>query len=932
MRIVKLSDEFVKNLAEIAAGKVSPALFEEFMDLVEGEISKHFFTRNSEINLLRIINAMYDKIFFLNECVKYPHYIELIVTISANSNYLSEILIINPEYFYWVVNPSTLAVKSSYKKLEKEIAGKIKNYSLLESKVKLLKAEKRKEMLRIGLRDIYMKTDLKIITAELSIIAKIITAELFKACYNEVLSRYKIDSAKRKYTIVALGKLGGNELNYSSDIDLIIFYDKNSKLRINKYYSEILTETIQLFLQKTSAGEAGFLYRVDLRLRPEGKNSPLCKSVSEYLSYYESRGDDWERQMLIKADYLCGSKTLFNNFISYLSPYIYPSTLSTSPVKQIRRLKHQIESLLNEEENIKLLPGGIRDIEFSVQALQLINGGKIKDLRTGNTLNAINKLKEHHLLTADEAETFTSAYYFYRNIEHYLQLMNNKQTHSIPSEGELLEKLTFYLGSKSSAEFKNEVEITSIKVRGIFNSIINPGKEDTPARISDAGKIYFTDRKKAENNLNYLKEGRGLLSDKQFDKKSIELFKQVEQHLINYLINSVDPDKVLSNFVRIIRFAEFPSIWYREFKDEKFFDYFLTLCQYSQRSIDFFAEDKYLRELMLSRDIFDRKIEPAEKIKTVLFKLSVLVTLKIISVAKASLLLSEFIKSKIKKISSDFCKGKKWEKDFFIAVMGSTGTGEMSFASDVDLIFTVNNVTAFRNVENEFQTLLKLFKDELHPVAVDCRLRPEGKSSQLVWDTSEYIKYFKLRAQTWEVLSFLKTNFVSGNNKLFNEFLIQIIKNIKRNISNSLAIQIDEIRKKVVLTFSSLNITDFKKGYGGLSDVEYIVYYLILSNPELISASVGKPLPTIANRLIKQNINQEEVKILKKNYIFLKELQMYNQLTANSNSSKLTLEGRDKLLLANQLGFSDEIKFLKSIKKTADENSKLYRKIILKIK
>ena len=217
----------------------------------------------------------------------------------------------------------------------------------------------------------------------------------------------------------------------------------------------------------------GHLYRIDLRLRPDGRNSPLCRSVNEYLNYYESRGEDWERQMLIKADFLGGSKKLFEKFISYLSPFVYPHTHTSPPIVQIKKLKLEIERKLRDEENIKLTPGGIRDIEFSVQALQLLNGGKNKEIQTGNTLNALNKLEKASLLTKKEKEIFETAYILYRKIEHFLQLMNNAQTHIIPQDGEIAEKLSYYLGFESSAKFKKILNENRASVRKIYDSIFS---------------------------------------------------------------------------------------------------------------------------------------------------------------------------------------------------------------------------------------------------------------------------------------------------------------------------------------------------------------------------------------------------------------------------------------------------------------------------
>jgi glutamate-ammonia-ligase adenylyltransferase len=242
-------------------------------------------------------------------------------------------------------------------------------------------------------------------------------------CYQEILTKYKFNKPANRFVIFSLGKLGGNELNYSSDIDLIAFYDKNL-LSIKRFtIIKFLTETILLFIETASKKTGyGFLYRVDFRLRPDGRNAPLCSSFTEYLRYYEMRGEDWERQMLIKANYLCGSRSLYDKFFNYATVFIYPGSFTISPIEQIRKLKVSIEKRIKSDENIKLVAGGLRNIEFSIQALQLLNGGKDLTIRIGNSLSAIEVLKAKNILTNEEAIVFTEAYIFYRRGEHYLQV------------------------------------------------------------------------------------------------------------------------------------------------------------------------------------------------------------------------------------------------------------------------------------------------------------------------------------------------------------------------------------------------------------------------------------------------------------------------------------------------------------------------------
>ena len=887
----KLSNEFTQKLADISAGYLPPDKFDEIIKLFETEIDRCYFTFSSESNLLRIILNMFDRVSFLLECLKYPHYAEIIISIAANSNYLSDILVINPEYFYLVVNPSNLDAKLNYSKFSEEIKKTIASYKSLNSKLNALRTIKRKELLRIGTKDILGHTSLEETTAELSTLANVLTGELFNLCYKEVLVKYGIKKLNRKYCLVSLGKLGGNELNYSSDIDIIIFYDQNSAVTKNKDYNELLTEAVYLFIESASSiTSKGFIYRVDFRLRPDGRNSALCRSIDEYLNYYEIRGEDWERQMLIKSGFICGSKSLYEKFTSYLQPFIYPLSFLNSPTEQIKRLKLNIEKNLRDEEDIKLVPGGIRDIEFSVQALLLLNGGKNKSLRTGNTITAIKKLKSAGLISAEETLTFDNAYRLYRKIEHYLQLMNDSQTHSIPQDGEILDKMSNFLSFKNANEFRKTVFESRRKVQIIFNSIMGvETNENNASQIITY--INFENKSRALKDLQFLREGKGLLGQKQFDKKSITDFENIEPALEIYLRSSSNPDLVLQNFVRVLRPVLFPSIWYREFRDTKFFTSFLQLCERSQKSIDLFAEDDDLREFFLTRKVFEKlsgKSIESFTTKRLLFTLAVQFSLNIISAGAVSLHLNNFFRYKIKTLSEDFITPHLPGKNYAIAAMGSFGAGEMTFSSDIDLVFIVKDMVLYPEVQTLFQELFLKIQKEFKPVEVDCRLRPEGKNSILVWDLKSYQAYVKNRARIWELQSFCKLDFISGDKKIINGLARTISNRISGEPSALLAKEILDMRNKLAPQSISAfpKFFNIKKSHGGIADIDFLVQYIILTDKlytKLRASGILKSLEIITS----YKKEYSELKILKNNFSFLKQLDLTNQCIFNITSSVL---------------------------------------------
>ena len=921
------SKDFITKLIEKAAGKIPPKKLEDFLSCIEKEINLHYFTISSESNLLRIIQYQFDIAFFINECLEYPHQIEILISLSNNSNYLTDILVRNPEYFHWIINPSVLEQNLDEKYFTSSLEKTISSYKSFSSKVNAIRNFKRKEILRIGLKDIYLKEDLANITHYLSHLANSISSALFELCYIEILSKYNIDKTIRRYAIFSLGKLGGTELNYSSDIDLIAFYDKNSLVYKKIFYNQILSETILLFIETAiKKTGSGFLYRVDFRLRPDGRNAPLCGSIAEYLRYYEMRGEDWERQMLIKANFLCGSKTLYKKFSDYVSKFVYPATFSVSPVEQIRELKTSIEQKNTTDDNIKLVSGGIRNIEFSLQALQLLNGGKDVLLRDGNSINTIKKLKQKLFLNEDEADIFLNAYIFYRKVEHYLQLMNDLQTHTIPSDGEIAEKLAHFLGFKNLITLKENLELAKEKVQSVYNSIVIIEKPKEAKY--DFDKINFADRKRAQSNFEFLRTGKNLFKSKLFDSRTISSFEKIKEQLINFLLSSIIPDLVLENFSRVIKTAQFPKIWFNEFADNKFFNLFLEICERSQKAVDLFAEDKFLRDDFLSRKSlipFTSDLLSDQDLKTFHFKSAVQLSAKLLSPQTFSVLYTKFLDHKLSMLIDEFSKDKKWDRNYFIAVIGSFGASEVSFTSDIDLVFVVSDIQKYPTLQKDFQKLLKTFKDYLPGLEIDCRLRPEGKSSQLVWDINNYKKYLTNRARVWELQSFTKCRIISGNKNLFENFLDHYIETVKQKDQKLIKSEMLEMRKKLYpISDDSFNL---KKGSGGLTDIDFIISFLLLTNPDLLSEFSKNTFSNSIDKLRIKSDNVVNIDLLGGNYNFLKQIEVTNQYVFNTKLSKVPTEEVKLFKLSRECGFPDSKSFINRLNETIKQTRKEFQNI-----
>ncbi len=912
---------------QFSGGYFNQDQLDDLFSHIENETKRHHFTRSSESNLLRFISAVYDKVSFLSDCQKYPHYMELIISLTSNSNYLTDILVRNPEYFYLIANPSALEKILTTKQYFASVTEAVSSFKSFASSINAIRRLKRKELLRIGAKDIFLKKGIEEITGELSSLASAIASRLFSLCYHRILDKYKLDLPEDKYCLISLGKLGGNELNYSSDIDLMIFFDENNTLPGNKEYQEILNQAALLFVESASSlTEYGYIYRVDFRLRPDGRNSPLCRRLVDYLIYYESRGEDWERQMLIKCGFVSGSLDLFTRFKKYLAPFIFPSSFKVSPLEQVRRLKQNIEKNLKTEENIKLIPGGIRDIEFSIQALQLMNGGRLEDLRTGNTLEALRELKKHKFISEKEAVILENSYIFYRKIEHYLQLMNDTQTHLIPLKGEITDKLSVYLGFRNAGEFHEEVKRKRKNVQIIYTSITGNGKQK---HVETEEDINFKNKAAAERDLMYLREGKGLLGTKEFDKHSIEAFEKISSALYTYLKSSDEPELVLSNFVRVIRQAKFPSIWYDQFRDNKFFKAFLSICEYSQWSVDLFAEDKSLREIFLSKRIFDKvDLTGSLTYKEFLFLMLTGFTLEIIKAERVSYLLSKYSAAKIRNTVFELNRHNFLEGHYMIGAMGSLGSGEMTFTSDIDLIFITDNLLKHPEEQKIFVDFLSKLREEFRPAEVDCRLRPEGKSGMLVWDADAYVNYILSRARTWELQAFTKLSFIAGSRKLFNKITRAVVRRLKSENEQKIRSELKEMRRKLLPAGGTLQgMINLKKSNGGLTDIEFISQYLILCNPlsynKLRSKDINKTLTVLAKQMPQY---ENDLKMLINNHRFLKSFILNYQDIFHQTSSIITRKDVRFAKMEKKMSLNENDSLENKLFRVINQNSALYTK------
>ena len=351
-------------------------------------------------------------------------------------------------------------------------------------------------MLRIAARDLARIGDAPEITSEISNVADVCLAALLELCRQQMVERFgqpfHQDAAGHwqptEFAVIGLGKLGGQELNYSSDVDVIFVYSDEGVISketprkttptgqglTNHAFFKRLAEAF--IAEITHAAPDGFLFRIDLRLRPEGDAGPLVRSLSSYENYYAQWGQSWERMMLIKARCVAGDISLGSEFVEMVQPFRYPRSLSQGFLREVAAMKSRIETEVVKageiERNVKLGRGGIREVEFVAQTLQLLHAGRIPFLQGPQTLPALQKLREYHLLSAQEVQALSTAYCFLRDIEHRLQMENNLQTHTIPSDTRTRTRLAALMGFGGLAAFESALKEHTTHVRQVYDRLL----------------------------------------------------------------------------------------------------------------------------------------------------------------------------------------------------------------------------------------------------------------------------------------------------------------------------------------------------------------------------------------------------------------------------------------------------------------------------
>ena len=773
-----------------------------------------------------------------------------------------------------------------------------------------LRLLKRRSALLIALADLDGQWDLGKVTYALSALAE----ACVRIAVGSVLLRYHQKGDLRLpdvnepenncgFFLIAMGKLGARELNYSSDIDLIILFDEEKvpyqgKREINSFFVRLTQEIIALLDDKTAYG---YVFRTDLRLRPDPGSTPVALSTQAAACYYESFAQNWERAAFIKARIIAGDKNAGNAFLKEIRPFVWRRTTDFYALRQIAEIKRSLGARSTENPdksgfNVKLGQGGIREIEFFTQLQQLLWGGRNQRLRLRGTIPALNALTKAGWVKPQDRDDLIEAYCFLRRLEHRLQMIDDQQTQTLPKSMAELDSLAAFDGFETRDAFLKELSGHCACVRRIYDSLFS--QEDH----EDNSILSFSGTEVPQETADYLKN---------LGFKEIDLIGETVRGWLSGRYRALRNDRARELMADLLVLI-FNALAKNENQDAAFlaFDEFLrglpagvqlfSLFQSRPALLDLLAElisvvPNLARELTHHNELFDAVLNPSffaafpqiselkEEAETLLalteddeqaleamrrfvrekkFRCAVLFLQGLMDKndlgSSLSNLVTVVLQALCPVVSKNFEKryGRFDQASFSVILLGKAGSSEMSFSSDLDILFVYDvpeNQTEseglsslspgvyYARLAQRFVNALTANTKEGILWPVDMRLRPSGNAGPVAVSLDSFSRYYAQSAWTWELMALTKARVVWGK-------MEKITAEIQKYLCTSrppdqLLRDITDMRAKIKEQFKNASVVNLiKYGDGGMVDIEFCAQYLQLryaaQYPDLLQKAV----------------------------------------------------------------------------------------------
>lgn len=698
------------------------------------------------------------------------------------------------------------------------------------------------------------------------------------------------------FIILGMGKLGADELNYSSDIDLIFIFDDAAKITLNtddpvSLLSRMAKQLIKLMQERTGDG---YVFRMDIRLRPDPSSTPLVIPIVAALNYYEGQGQNWERAAMIKARAVAGDIKAGQSFLKELEPFIWRKYLDFAAINDVQSIKRQIHAHKGHGEiavlghNIKLGRGGIREIEFFAQTQQLIAGGRNPLLRENETIAALHSLYENDWIEKSAVDELSQAYWFLRDLEHRLQMVDDAQTHLLPDTDEELKRIAFMSDESCVKEFsktiRSSLEIVEKHYSELFETAVDLGSEN--------GNLVFTGDDEDPETVRTLSD-MGFSRPSEIIKviknwhiaripalrttQARELLTELVPELLKSFSTTNNPDDVTFTFDRFLSGLPAGIQLFAILKtNPSLFGLLIKILSAAPRLADQIARKPHVFDAIIDPQFGEGMIEKSalsdflnasldrtnqyevalDEARRFFSQTQFMIgcqffagTLSVDNVAKAFSTLAEvIIEAMLQWVTSEFAKRHGVIKGSKICIlgMGRLGSRELTATSDLDLIFLYDFDKSIEESDGDkplptslyYSRLMQRFISAMSsPTAegklfeLDFRLRPSGNAGPLATHIDGFLKYQREEAWVWEAQSLTRARAVAGDAELSQRLeaeIPDILANHKNR--NVLEKEILDMRKRIEKEKGSKNIWDLKTVAGGFLDIEFIAQWLAIKN------------------------------------------------------------------------------------------------------
>jgi glutamate-ammonia-ligase adenylyltransferase len=797
-----------------------------------------------------------------------PSTLRYLVTVASFSRFLSEELLQHPEWLEEVAGMSRALTASEYKK---RLGKFLKNQSEKKPLALSLALFRRQQILRILLRDVLGFGSLSETTEELSNLADAILHISYKRIRADLAARHGtpryVDEAGVVWecgmSVIALGKLGGRELNYSSDIDLMFVYAANGEtdgehpISNKEFYKKVANQYTEVLSTYTAEG---LCYRMDLRLRPDGSLGEVCISLDGAKSYYQTRARDWELQMLIKARVAAGDPASGRELLGTVEPLIYSTTLDFSAVEEVSATRERIGEKLSRRRlgksafDVKLAPGGIRDVEFLVQCLQRLHGGRVPWLRHGGTMLALSRLSQKDLLSAAEFGRLIAAYRFLRNLEHRLQVAEDRQTHTLPTSPRELDLLarkmpTAQLGSAPSGEkLVHELNAHLEAVQEIYERVIHaqrPIYYSLPPAVAPQIEAPEVVEPTSSNLIRFLDERAPSLAHAvsliQL-RRGAGAFEHFLEKLMpdSRLLALLNSDAQVARFTldifehspyfaeQLVRVPELIEEFGGPIKAAVNYDDISELRRYFRREM-FGIQAASMCQRVPVFETLQQTSELADTAIAACYRMAV---------------------EHVAALHPPATQRYRPRQQLMVIALGRLGMREFDLASDADLVFVLPDEDReehvfWTRVAERIVDLITAYTGSGVMFTVDTRLRPNGSAGALLQSEAAYKEYFAKHAEAWEGIAYMKARAVAGDTEHATTFLNELQKVDWRRYGQSGRSKKDLRQMRLRLEKEQGPDHPLKAGHGGFYDIDFSLmflrlkagglFYKVLNTPERIN-------------------------------------------------------------------------------------------------